>query len=178
MRLTLHVFIWVLARLLNFSKSDTHDPYFFPLFEYWPLFFIPLYFIMRVFEIEGQNVRNFPYPVRIRWSRQPNLVPFYLYNRIFECPENIRNDGFPDVLWLSTINSNTLLWIQMTNANFFLETFIFFCFFHKNSLIKERSGENCEIRGRWNGLGVATSGCKTMLLRWEKVKHLQNFCCG
>ena len=42
--------------------------------------------------VEGQNVRNFPYPVRIRWSRQPNLVPFYLYNRIFECPENVRND--------------------------------------------------------------------------------------
>ena len=51
--------------------------------------------------LEGQNVRNFPYPVRIRWSRQPNLVPFYLYNRIFECPENIRNDGFPDVRWPS-----------------------------------------------------------------------------
>ena len=31
-------------------------------------------------EVEVQNVRNFPYPVRIRWSRQPNLVPFYLYN--------------------------------------------------------------------------------------------------
>ena len=51
--------------------------------------------------VEGQNVWNFPYPVRIRWSRQPNLVPFYLYNRIFECPENIRNDGFPDVRWSS-----------------------------------------------------------------------------
>ena len=51
--------------------------------------------------LEGQNVRNFPYPVRIRWSRQPNLVPFYLYNRIFECPENIRNDGFPDFRWPS-----------------------------------------------------------------------------
>ena len=49
-----------------------------------------------------QNVRNFQYPVRIRSSRQPNLVPFYLYNRIFECPENIRNDGFPDVRWSST----------------------------------------------------------------------------
>ena len=48
MPLTLHFFIWVLARLLNFSKSDTHDPYFFPLFEYWPLFFIPLFFIMCV----------------------------------------------------------------------------------------------------------------------------------
>ena len=24
-----------------------------------------------------------------------------LYNRIFECPENIRNDGFPDVCWPS-----------------------------------------------------------------------------
>ena len=53
--------------------------------------------------LEGQNVRNFQYPVRIRWSRQPNLVPFYLYNRIFECPENIRNDGFPDVRWFSTV---------------------------------------------------------------------------
>ena len=52
-------------------------------------------------KLEGQNVRNFTYPVRIRWSRQPNLVPFYLYNRIFECPENIRNDGFPDVCWSS-----------------------------------------------------------------------------
>ena len=51
--------------------------------------------------VEGQNVRNFPYPVRIRWSRHPNLVPFYLYNRIFECPENIRNDGFPEVRWPS-----------------------------------------------------------------------------
>ena len=28
-------------------------------------------------ELEGQNVRNFPYPVRICWSWQPNLVPFY-----------------------------------------------------------------------------------------------------
>ena len=53
--------------------------------------------------IENQNVRNFPYPVRIRWSRQPNLVPFYLYNRIFECPENVRNDGFPDVRWSSNL---------------------------------------------------------------------------
>jgi len=32
--------------------------------------------------IEGQNVRSFPYPVRIRWSRQPNLVPFYSYSQI------------------------------------------------------------------------------------------------
>ena len=55
-----------------------------------------------LFTVEGQNVRNFPYPVRIRWSRQPNLVPFYLYNRLFECPENIRNDRFPDVRWSST----------------------------------------------------------------------------
>ena len=38
---------------------------------------------------------------RIRWSREPNLVPFYLYNRTFECPENIRKDGFPDVRWSS-----------------------------------------------------------------------------
>ena len=53
---------------------------------------------------------NFPYPVRIRWSRQPNLVPFYLYNRIFECPENIRNDGFPDVRWPSIIYK-TVHWI-------------------------------------------------------------------
>ena len=52
--------------------------------------------------VECQNVRNFPYTVRILWSRQPNLVPFYLYNRIFECPENIRNDGFPDVCWPSS----------------------------------------------------------------------------
>ena len=28
---------------------------------------------------------------------------FYLYNRIFECPENIRNDGFPDVRWSSNV---------------------------------------------------------------------------
>ena len=53
------------------------------------------------FILEVQNVRNFSYPVRIRWSRQANLVPFYLYNRIFECPENIRNVGFPDVRWSS-----------------------------------------------------------------------------
>ena len=26
--------------------------------------------------LEGQNVRNFPYPVRIRWSRKPNLAIF------------------------------------------------------------------------------------------------------
>ena len=52
--------------------------------------------------LEGQNVRNFQYPVRIRWSKQPNLAPFYLYNRTFECPENIRKDGFPDVRWSST----------------------------------------------------------------------------
>ena len=52
--------------------------------------------------LDGQNVRNFPYPVRIRWSRQPDLAPFYLYNRIFECPENVRNDGFPDVRWSSS----------------------------------------------------------------------------
>ena len=58
--------------------------------------------------IEGQNVRNFPYSVRIRWSRQPNLVPFYLYNRIFESPENIRNDGFPDVRWPSNKETFTL----------------------------------------------------------------------
>ena len=25
----------------------------------------------------------------------------FLYNRIFECPENIRNYGFPDVRWPS-----------------------------------------------------------------------------
>ena len=37
----------------------------------------------------------------IRWSRQPNLVPFYLYNQIFECSENIRNGGFPDIRWPS-----------------------------------------------------------------------------
>ena len=59
--------------------------------------------------VEDQNVRNFPYPVRIRWSRQPNLVPFYLYNRIFECPENIRNDGFPDVRWSSSNNGGCYL---------------------------------------------------------------------
>ena len=29
-------------------------------------------------KLKGQNVRNFQYPVLIRWSRQPNLVPFYL----------------------------------------------------------------------------------------------------
>ena len=52
-------------------------------------------------QLEGQNVRNFPHPVRIRWSRQPNLVPLYLYDRISECPENIPNDGFPDVRWPS-----------------------------------------------------------------------------
>ena len=40
-------------------------------------------------KVEGQNVRNVPHPVRIRWSRQPNLAPFYLYNRIFECPETM-----------------------------------------------------------------------------------------
>ena len=60
MPLTLHFFIWVLARLLNFSKSDTHDPYFFPLFEYWPLFFIPLFFIMRVF-LPGRNDMTFKF---------------------------------------------------------------------------------------------------------------------
>merc|ERR1712079_802708 len=60
------------------------------------------------YELEGQNVRNFPYPVRIRWSRQPNLVPFYLYNRIFECPENIRNDGFPDVRWSSIYSTHVV----------------------------------------------------------------------
>ena len=44
-------------------------------------------------KLEGRNVRTFPYPSRIRWGRQPNLVPFYLYNRIvFVCPENVRND--------------------------------------------------------------------------------------
>ena len=58
-----------------------------------------------MFVIEGQNVRNLPYPSRIRWSRQANLVPFYLYNRIFECPENIRNDGFSDVRWFSNNNA-------------------------------------------------------------------------
>ena len=51
--------------------------------------------------VENPNVRNLPYPVRIRWSRQQNLVPFYLYKRIFECPENIRNNEFPDVQWSS-----------------------------------------------------------------------------
>ena len=51
--------------------------------------------------LESHNVQNFQYPVRIRWSRQPILVPFYLFNRIFECPENIRNYGFPDVRWPS-----------------------------------------------------------------------------
>ena len=35
-----------------------------------------------VLGLEGQNVWNFPYTVRIRWSRQPNLVPFYLYNPV------------------------------------------------------------------------------------------------
>ena len=59
-------------------------------------------------KLEGQNVRNFTYLVRIRWSRQPNLVPFYLCNRIFECPENIRNDGFPDVRWPS---SQSFIWL-------------------------------------------------------------------
>merc|ERR1712077_97920 len=27
-------------------------------------------------KLEGQNVRNFPHPSRIRWPREPNLVPF------------------------------------------------------------------------------------------------------
>ena len=39
---------------------------------------------------------------RIRWSREPNLVPFYLYDWIFECPENIQNKRFPDVRWSSS----------------------------------------------------------------------------
>ena len=44
--------------------------------------------------IEGQNVRNFPYSSRILW---PNFGTFYLSNLIFGCPENNRNDGFPDI---------------------------------------------------------------------------------
>ena len=64
--------------------------------------------------LEGQNVRNFPYPVRIRWSRQPNLVPFYLYNRIFECPENVRKDEFPDVRWSSIANPSISLLTHST----------------------------------------------------------------
>ena len=36
------------GKTLKFFKSDTHDPYFFPFFEYWPLCFIPLCFILRV----------------------------------------------------------------------------------------------------------------------------------
>ena len=38
------------GKTLKFFKSDTHDPYFFPFFEYWPLCFIPLFFILRVLE--------------------------------------------------------------------------------------------------------------------------------
>ena len=52
--------------------------------------------------LEGQNVRNFSYPSRIRWSRPPNFTAFYLYIRIFRCPENIRNDGFSDIRCPST----------------------------------------------------------------------------
>ena len=44
--------------------------------------------------VEGQNVRNFP-----EMYRQPNLVPSYLYARIFEPLENVQNDGIPDVRW-------------------------------------------------------------------------------
>ena len=40
-------------------------------------------------QLEGQNVRNFSYPSRIHWSRPPNFTAFYLYIRIFRCPENI-----------------------------------------------------------------------------------------
>ena len=54
--------------------------------------------------LEDQNVRNFPYPVRIRWSRQPNLVPFsnYIYNR--RCQKYPRH-FVPIVRWSSATHT-------------------------------------------------------------------------
>ena len=71
--------------------------------------------------IEGQNVRNFPYPVRIRWSWQPNLVPFYQPRSGRSC------DGVGCHLWVTygflaivTSMFGDFQYLQMFSTNFII----------------------------------------------------------
>ena len=64
----------------------------------------------------------------------------YLYNRIFECPENIRNDGFPDVPCSTKLYSTTYLLKKQENVQTYL---------HLPPLLQSQQRDLLSLRKCW-----------------------------